>query len=44
MEGLRLLIETEPNGLLDFVHDDFVGVTVRWSKNYALQWYCVRSM
>lgn len=37
MEELRILVETKPNDLLEFVHDDFVWVTIRWSRNYILQ-------
>lgn len=39
MEDLRILVETKPNDLLEFVHGDFVWVTMRWSKNYTVQLY-----
>ena len=37
MEDLRIPVETKPNDLLEFVHDDFGWVTIRWSRNYTLQ-------
>lgn len=39
MEDLRILVEIKPNDLLEFVHDDFVWVTMRWSRNCTVQLY-----